>query len=555
MSMLIVTACIEVLAVLFAARAMETPRASCARPNARANMTCPLGKTCLNGTRSQWLVNFRTSDVCSECSPTQLPPVVVYSDSTRNGSVTFSTDGSYGGQLYVFLVPSQSAFISCLFTEDALIGQPNLTISNTVSVPVRDLDPGPNYFVASTSNEANTTSCSNGSRIEVIVARNNCSSTPALTDSVCGNHGPCVFDTQLGEFSCQCSESYTGRWCEEIDECYNNTKCQNGGQCLDGNCTFECDCVDGYSGVYCERRGCANNSCASGGLCYPDDDTPEGFTCLCLYGYTGRLCETDVDECLSIPCQNNGTCVDSSGNFTCNCTAGFKGKQCSEDVDECEGVQACEATQFCNNSYGGYECIPFIGWCQTSYCNSHGRCEILEDGRKGCSCAIGFTGPTCEYQLNEGNCFSNPCMNNGTCSDVNNEYVCDCISGFWGTFCEREIDECLSNPCTFGQEVCRDIMNGYKCVSMCGPCTRPPTVCHNSTISCQDVECGLGSVCETEGTMTFCRCPQGDYMGSAVSNRSGIISCFSGGRDLLLVSVFYSFLTSLVPFPFCSLFP
>ena len=544
--MAMLAVCIGILSVFSAARAIEIPGASCAWPNARANMSCPLGETCWNGSRSQWLVNFTTGDVCSECSLPQLRPIVVYSDSTMNRSLLFSTDGSFGDHLSVFRVP---AFNSCLFTEDAFIGQPNLTLSSAVSVLVRDLDPGPNYFAAVTD-KGNTTSCNNGSRIEVILAGNNCS-TSKITGDVCSNRGPCVFNTQLGDFECQCPETYTGRWCEEIDECYNNSICQNGGRCVDGNCTFECDCVGGYSGMYCESSGCASNPCAFGGHCYVDNTT-EGFSCLCRYGYTGRLCETDVDECLSIPCQNNGTCMDSSGNFTCNCTAGFKGKQCSEDVDECEGVQACEATQFCNNSYGGYECIPFIGWCQTSYCNFRGQCFLLQGARMACKCVAGFSGSTCEYQLNEGNCLSNPCINNGSCSYVDNEYVCDCVSGFGGAHCEREINECLSNPCATGQEVCKDIMNGYECVSVCGPCTKPPTVCHSSTDFCEDVECGLGSVCEVEAGMPFCRCPQGGYMGS---NRSGIISCFSGGRDLLLVSVFYSFLTSLVLFPFCSLFP
>lgn len=39
----------------------------------------------------------------------------------------------------------------------------------------------------------------------------------------------------------------------------------------------------------------------------------------------GLACEVDRDECLSEPCQNNGTCVDGSNGFRCNCLPGYTG--------------------------------------------------------------------------------------------------------------------------------------------------------------------------------------------------------------------------------------
>ncbi len=43
-----------------------------------------------------------------------------------------------------------------------------------------------------------------------------------------------------------------------------------------------------------------------------------------------------------------------------------------------------------------------------------------------CLCAAGFTGKNCEVDINE--CETNPCLNNGTCTDGFNNYTCSCTS-------------------------------------------------------------------------------------------------------------------------------
>lgn len=36
----------------------------------------------------------------------------------------------------------------------------------------------------------------------------------------------------------------------------------------------------------------------------------------------------DVDECLSTPCANNGTCINNKGSYTCVCKRGWTDLNC-----------------------------------------------------------------------------------------------------------------------------------------------------------------------------------------------------------------------------------
>lgn len=44
-----------------------------------------------------------------------------------------------------------------------------------------------------------------------------------------------------------------------------------------------------------------------------------------LFCILGLKCETQVDECKSSPCQNNGICKDGIGTFVCHCQPGYSG--------------------------------------------------------------------------------------------------------------------------------------------------------------------------------------------------------------------------------------
>ncbi|CAB1422219.1 unnamed protein product [Pleuronectes platessa] len=93
----------------------------------------------------------------------------------------------------------------------------------------------------------------------------------------------------------------------------------------------------------------------------------EVFNCTCPAGFTGMLCEEDIDECEVRFCQNDGTCVNTAGSFQCHCQSGFSGSVCSTDVDECLKLK----------------------------CQNGGTCLPNDDGYY-CHCAPGFEGEACE---------------------------------------------------------------------------------------------------------------------------------------------------------------
>ena len=38
----------------------------------------------------------------------------------------------------------------------------------------------------------------------------------------------------------------------------------------------------------------------------------DDFTCSCVPGWVGKTCSEDLNECLEVQCQNNGTCIVST---------------------------------------------------------------------------------------------------------------------------------------------------------------------------------------------------------------------------------------------------
>ncbi|CAF4678857.1 unnamed protein product, partial [Rotaria magnacalcarata] len=53
----------------------------------------------------------------------------------------------------------------------------------------------------------------------------------------------------------------------------------------------------------------------------------------------GDVCQYDIDECVSNPCMNNGTCHNYNGGFHCQCPTDYYGKRCEYSPADCQRLQ------------------------------------------------------------------------------------------------------------------------------------------------------------------------------------------------------------------------
>ena len=70
----------------------------------------------------------------------------------------------------------------------------------------------------------------------------------------------------------------------------------------------------------------------------------------------------------------------------------------------------------------------------------------------------GYTGSDCEIEINE--CDPDPCEH-GFCDDLPGDFYCDCDKGWEGKTCEIDKDDCMEKPCINGG-YCNDLLNDYQ---------------------------------------------------------------------------------------------
>ncbi|XP_030906505.2 sushi, nidogen and EGF-like domain-containing protein 1 isoform X4 [Melopsittacus undulatus] len=439
-----------------------------------------------------------------------------------------------------------------------------------------------------TGNPSYTCSCLagfTGKRCHVDV--DECLSNPCQNGATCLNGA--------GNFSCMCPLGFRGANCETEELPCESKVCHNGGTCQAVNGTAVCLCQPGYTGPDCqtELNECESNPCLNGGHCV---DLVDNYTCMCLEPFVGQRCETDSSicedrscrnrqtcnyirpgryictcspgyygnncqyggprvpgACLSQPCQNAGSCLETEQGYLCECQEGYTGQDCRDKLSEgCEcrnggsclegNVTICQClpgffgllcefevtTTPCNMNtqcpdggycmeYGGsYLCVCHTDYgtnhtmpspCDSEPCLNGGSCEVHDDSYT-CECPRGFLGKHCE-KAKPRLCSTGPCRNGGTCKEADGEYHCSCPYRFTGKHCEiGKPDPCASGPCQNGG-TCFHYIGKYKCD--CPPgyagrhCEIVPSPCFLSP-------CENGATCEDLGEGYACTCPMG-YVG------------------------------------------
>ncbi|XP_028650648.1 sushi, nidogen and EGF-like domain-containing protein 1 isoform X1 [Erpetoichthys calabaricus] len=248
-----------------------------------------------------------------------------------------------------------------------------------------------------------------------------CSSSPCINGGTCFHY--------IGKYKCECTADFTGRHCENgLDACLSNP-CKHGGNCTaDTDGAYQCHCKFGFRGTHCETEiSCGPPSRVKNSqVQYSSTHPGSSAIYVCHSGYTlvpestisvcgihsswsqPPICE-EINECLSEPCLNGGTCKDRVAAYICTCENGFTGPNCETELDECLS-EPCKHGGICLDQPGAYFCqCPegFVGQdceaeedtCLLQPCGSRGYCRSESRGRYSCTCKVGHTGKDCEKEL------------------------------------------------------------------------------------------------------------------------------------------------------------
>uniref|UniRef100_A0A8C7U6K1 Neural EGFL like 1 n=1 Tax=Oncorhynchus mykiss TaxID=8022 RepID=A0A8C7U6K1_ONCMY len=221
--------------------------------------------------------------------------------------------------------------------------------------------------------------------------------------------------------------------CTEHDECASGqSSCDDNAICTNTIRGHLCTCKPGYVGNGSICTAFCEEGCRSGGTCVSPN------TCICPPGFTGRHCETDIDECAEglIQCHNHSRCVNLPGWYHCECRNGFHdngsylihGSSCI-DVDECATqTHTCWNDSVCVNLPGGFDCMCTSGPACSGDC-------LHEEGLK-------HNGQ--EWNLSLDRCSLCSCKDGRTFC---RRRECDCVDPEADLFCCPECDSRKSSQC------------------------------------------------------------------------------------------------------------
>ncbi|XP_018495761.1 protein jagged-1 [Galendromus occidentalis] len=320
----------------------------------------------------------------------------------------------------------------------------------------------------------------------------------ACTSSPC-HRGECTAIED--DFICRCPQGFKGRHCNlTTSHCDENT-CANGGTCQELGSSFVCVCPPDYIGHRCQRKrhlACESTPCKNGATCVNLEN--DEYQCWCPEGFTGPLCEHNVDDCLEATCFHNATCIDGINRFQCECLPGYSGADCRLDIDECAS-NPCHGGGTCKDLVNDYRCV-----CPPS--------------RRGRNCEIMVVKPSpsaCFYAKRK-HLVGEVWSERHECS------TCKCFEGSQ-VICERglcELDECDSkdpyNSCPKAEEQCYSTANEPCFIPPCKPhaeCRPTPNLKHIRPMSFTD-RCGPEDISGCAARIALDFVPSADVTGFTV---------------------------------------